>query len=119
MKEMTLATLIAVFQEMLGGWFWVLVLLGVAVFVALAVILVRDKRLYAARLIRAEIGGLVGGIFAVWLALAVTNSSLADAGGPIDWLLYGMLFGIGAVGATILAYVALSLTQGLGHKSRA
>lgn len=119
MKDMTLATLIAVFQEMLGPWFWVLVLLGAVIFAALAVILIQEKRLYAARLVRAEIGGAIGGIFAVWLALAVTNSSLADAGGPIDWLLYGTLFGVGAVGATILAYVALAVVHGFGRKTRA
>ena len=119
MKEMSLATLIAVFQEMLGAWFWALVLLGAVLVTAFAVILIRDKRLYAARLVRAEVAGALGGLFAAWLALAVTNSSLADAGGPIDWLLYGTLFGIGAVGTAILGYVALSVAQEIGRKARA
>lgn len=110
MKDMTLGTLVAVFTEMLGVWFWPLVAAILVGGAAILLILVRDRRLHAARLVRAEIfGGLSGGIFAIALAQIVTQSKFADIGGPIDWFLYAMLFGLGAIGGTIFGYVGQSL----------
>jgi len=110
MKDMTLATLIAVFIEMLGVWFWSLVAAIILGGVAIVVIFLRDRRIHAERLVRAEIfGGLSGGIFAIALAQIVTQSRLSDIGGPIDWFLYAMLFGLGAIGGTIFGYVGQSL----------
>ena len=37
---------------------------------------------------------------------AVTHSTMADIGGPIDWVLGLLVFAVGAVGTTMLAYLA-------------
>lgn len=109
MKDMTLETLVAVFLEMMGDGFWLLV--GASVFGLLAIltVMLRERRLVASRFLASEITGLIGGVFAVWLALTVTRSGLGDIGGPVDWLLMALLFALGAIGGTIFAYVALGL----------
>lgn len=109
MKDMTLETLVAVFLEMMGDGFWILIGASAFGLVAILAVLMRERRLVASRFVVSELAGLVGGIFAIWLALAVTRSHLGDIGGPVDWLLMALLFVLGAIGGTIFAYVALGL----------
>lgn len=109
MKEVTLATLVSVFQEMMGIWFWVLVAVALVGAIAVVAVVVKDGKIGAARAIRSELAAPFGGIFGVWLALAVTQSKFADMGGPIDWLLIAIIFVVGAGGATVIAYVAQGL----------
>lgn len=109
MKDMTLETLVAVFLEMMGDGFWLLVGASAFGLLAILVVLLRERRLVASRFVVSEIAGVVGGAFAIWLALTVTRSSIGDIGGPVDWLLMAFLFVLGAIGGTIFAYVGLGL----------
>jgi len=62
MKELDPMILLAVFLEMLGPLLWLLlavVVLGTAAFVAL---LMRERRIAAGRLVRAQLAGLLGGV---------------------------------------------------------
>ncbi|WP_404385749.1 DUF5368 domain-containing protein [Caenispirillum salinarum] len=114
MKDLDLATLLSVFQEMMGPLLWVLVLLAVAGIAAFLFVLVREGGLKGGRLVRSELIGVAGGFMALVVMAWVTVSGFTDAGGPVDWLLIGIIWGIGLVGTTILAYAV----QGLVALSR-
>jgi hypothetical protein len=109
MKDLDLFVFVAVFQEMLGPLLWIG--LGVAALVALAFawLLLRERGLVAARLARSELVGLVGAVVAILFMQAVTNSSFADIGGPIDWVLIALIALGGFVAATLTAYVGFGL----------
>jgi drug/metabolite transporter (DMT)-like permease len=113
MEQMTLDTLLAVFEEMFGFWlFWGLVVLAVLVTLAFLYVLVRDRGLESRRLVRAELAAPLGAIAAILFVQWITNSGFRDIGGPIDWV---VLLGIGlagAGGAMILVYVAQALAGG-------
>ncbi len=109
MKEMTLSTLIAVFQEMLGFWFWVLVAVSIVGLIAVLVVALTERRIDFARFVGSELIGFLGSIFAIWLALFVTKSSLSDIGGPIDWVTMVVIFVLGWFGGFVFGYVALGL----------
>jgi len=98
-----------VFQEMLGPMLWLLLLLALLGIAGFLYVFLKEGRLVGMRLIRAEIAGLFGGVFALVLTAVVTVSGFTDAGGPVDWLLVGLIWGIGLAGFTILAYAALGL----------
>lgn len=116
MKELTLSTLIAVFEEMFGmALFWSLVAAAGLITVAFVYVLVRDHRIVGSRLLRAELTAPVGAVLAVAFVLFVTNSGLSDLGGPIDAITMILIGALGAVGVTILAYVAQALWGGRGR----
>ncbi|THF61443.1 hypothetical protein E6C76_20400 [Pseudothauera nasutitermitis] len=104
MKELDPMVFLAVFQEMLGPLLWVLVLLAVAGVAAFVALLVKERTLVSARLVRAELVGLLGGVLALVLMAKVSSSGFTDAGGPADWFLIALVFGVGLAGTTILAY---------------
>lgn len=110
MKQLDPLVFIAVFQAMLGPFFWILTALILLGALALFWVLRRDGGIHSRRLLRAEIFGLAGGGAAVLLMLWMTNSTPTDLlGGPIDWLLtIAIAFG-GFVAATIASYVLISL----------
>lgn len=62
MKELDIFVFIAVFQQMLGPLFWILLLLAVVVVAAFAAVMVRVRGISPRRLVRAELSGIVGGI---------------------------------------------------------
>lgn len=109
MKDLDIATLVAVFQEMLGWTLWAVVAASVLATLAFAYVLVRDRGVVPARMVRAEAIGLVGGAGAVAAMFIVTNSGPGDMGGPIDWLLAVGIFVMGLVGATIGAYALMGV----------
>ena len=97
----------AVFQEMLGPMLWLmlgLAVLGVTAFVAL---LAREKGIVARRLVRAELIGLFGGVLALVIMARVSSSGFTDAGGPADWFLIALVYGVGVVATAILVYAAM------------
>ncbi len=107
MKDLDLMTLLAVFQEMLALWFWplvVLTLLGLLAFISLVL---KDRGLVSRRMMQAQLAGLPGGVLALVIMAKVSSSGFTDAGGPADWLLIGIVFIVGLVETTILAYSAL------------
>ena len=104
MKELDPFVLLVVFQEMLGPLLWLLlavVVMGLLAFVAL---LIRERGLVSRRLVRAQAWGLLGGVLALVLMAKVSSSGFTDAGGPADWFLIALVFGLGAVGTTVLGY---------------
>lgn len=104
MKELDPLIVLAVFQEMLGPLLWLLlavVLVGTLAFVAL---LVRERGVASRRLVRAQAVGVPGGILALVLMARVSSSGFTDAGGPADWFLIALVFGLGLIGSTILFY---------------
>jgi Family of unknown function (DUF5368) len=106
-KELDPLVFVAVFQEMLGPMLWLmlgLAVLGVTAFVAL---LAREKGIVARRLVRAELIGLFGGVLALVIMARVSSSGFTDAGGPADWFLIALVYGVGVVATAILVYAAM------------
>ena len=110
MKELTLETLIAVWEEMFGrGLFWTMVALAALITLAYVYVLLRDRKLSFHKFFWAQVSMPVGAVAAVWFVLKITRSRLADMGGPIDWLVVLGVAGAGAIGFAILIYTAQSL----------
>ncbi|KKW68000.1 hypothetical protein AAV94_07480 [Lampropedia cohaerens] len=105
MQELDPLVLLAVFREMLGTPLLVLLaLLTMLGTLAFALLLLRERRLVAARLVRSQAGGIFGGALALVLMAKVSSSGFTDAGGPADWFLIGLVFGLGLIGTTIVLY---------------
>jgi len=110
MEEMTLNTILAVFEEMFGPWlFWALVVVAAIITVAFLFVLVRDRNLESRRLVRAELTAPVGALAAILFVQWITNSGFRDIGGPIDWVVLLLIGLAGAGGLMILVYTALAL----------
>ncbi|MFN3658109.1 MAG: DUF5368 domain-containing protein [Pseudolabrys sp.] len=109
MRELDPLVFVAVLQEMLGGLFWPLIALVVVGAVAFVGVIVRDRGIHARRFLIAELVGVAGGFAGIWFVLAITSSQLSDVGGPIDWVLMLAIWLAGAVGATVVVYIVLSL----------
>lgn len=104
MKELDPLILLAVFQEMLGPFLWLvlfILLTGTAAFLGL---LMRERRIALRRLVWSELVGLFGGAMSLVFMAEVSSSGYNDAGGPADWILIALVFGLGAVGTAVLAY---------------
>ena len=117
MKELDPLILLAVFQEMLGAWLWPLIAVAMLGMLAFVLLLVRDRGLRARRLVGAQALALPGGALALWIMASVSSSGFTDAAGPADWILITLVFMLGAVGASIVAYT-LAGWLGLGARAR-
>ncbi|ABC23106.1 DUF5368 domain-containing protein [Rhodospirillum rubrum] len=100
-----------VFQEMLGPVLWILLALALLGLGGALFVFLKEGKINSRRLVRSELIGLAGGVLALVLAARVTVSGFSDAGGPVDWLLVGLIWGIGLAGSTILAYATLGLVS--------
>lgn len=109
MKEYDPLVFLAVFQEMLGPLLWILPLLALAAIVGFVWVWRREGGLVSRRLVRAELLGLLGGGLALVIMAAVSSSGFTDAAGPADWFLILIVYGVGFVATTILAYTLLGL----------
>ena len=110
MKTLDPMVFYAVLVEMMGPWLlWSLILIALFGVIAFIRVVLRERGLSSRRLIIAEVLGLFGGIGALVLMAYVTVSGFTDAGGPVDWLLVGMIWGLGLAGTTVLSYAALGL----------
>jgi hypothetical protein len=107
MKELDPLVFLAVFQEMLGPMLWVLLLLGVGAVVAFVALVLRERGIVSRRLMRAELLGLVGGVAALVIMAQVSSSGFTDAGGPADWFLIALVYGVGVVATAILTYAIM------------
>ena len=107
MKDLDPLVFLAVFQEMLGPLLWILLLLGVVGLVAFLTLLVRERGLVSRRLIYAEVLGLFGGGLALVIMAKVSSSGFTDAGGPADWFLIALVYGVGLVATVILTYTIM------------
>lgn len=112
MNELTMDTLLAVFEEMFGyGIFWLLVVAATCAAVALLWIIWRDRGVDSRTLLRAELSSPLGAVAAILFVQWATNSGFSDIGGPIDVIVLIVIGVVGAVGATILAYEAQAFTR--------
>ncbi|MCL4676405.1 MAG: DUF5368 family protein [Pararhodobacter sp.] len=113
MEELTLGTLIAVWEEMFGGaLFWAMVVVAAVITALYIYVLIRDRAMSMRKFLLAQLSMPVGAVAAVGFVLTITSSSLSDMGGPIDWLVLLGIAAAGAVGFAILVYVAQSLIRG-------
>ena len=110
MKDLTLSTLVAVFEEMFGPLlFWALVVLAVAALLAFAWVVVRDRGIESHPFVRAELIAPLGAVAAILFVLWVTSSGLSDIAGPIDVFVLLFIGLAGAAGAVVVVYTALRL----------
>ncbi|MEZ5649348.1 MAG: DUF5368 domain-containing protein [Burkholderiaceae bacterium] len=113
MRDLTPATLIAVFEEMFGVTvFWSMVVGAVAVTLLYLFVLVRDRTLSMRKFLWAQLSMPFGAVAAVAFVLWITSSSLSDLGGPIDVIVFLGIAALGAIGTSILVYTAQSLYRG-------
>jgi len=116
MKDLDPLVFFAVIQEMLGPTLWLLIgvaAIGITMFL---IVIARERRIISPRLLLAEVFGVGGGICALIFMAWVTHSGFTDAGGPIDWLLIGVIFGAGMIGATLLAYAVMGFCGYFCHR---
>lgn len=104
MKELDPLVLVAVFQEMLGVWLWILLAAIVIVTVAFVGLLIRERGVVSQRLVRTQTVGLLGGVLSLVVMAKVSSSGFTDAAGPADWILIALVFVLGTIGSTILLY---------------
>jgi uncharacterized membrane protein YhaH (DUF805 family) len=110
MEELTLRTMIAVFEEIFGAFlFWAMVAAAVVVTLAYLYVLIRDRRVGMRKFLIAQLFMPVGAVAAVWFVMAMTDSALSDIGGPVDVIVLLGIAGMGAVGIAILVYTVEAL----------
>jgi hypothetical protein len=118
MKELTLETLVAVFEEMFGrGLFWTMVAAAAAITLAYIYVLVRDRSMSWRKFLLAQLSMPFGAIAAVLFVQGVTDSSFGDIGGPIDVIVLLGVAALGAGGIAVLVYTAQSLIRGGERRS--
>ncbi|MDR0777235.1 MAG: DUF5368 domain-containing protein [Azonexus sp.] len=108
MKEFDPLVLLAVFREMLGPWQWLLLPIAVVGLFAFLRCIVRDRGLVAGRLRRARRIGLLGGVLALVVLVEISAAGFVGAGGPVDWLLFALVFAIGVAVAIVIVYPLLA-----------
>ncbi len=112
MKQLTLETLIAVWEEMFGrGLFWAMAVFAIAITAAYAFVLLRDRKLSMRKFLLAQVSMPFGAVAAVLFVQGITSSGFRDLGGPIDVLVLLAVAAAGAVGLAILVYTAQSLLR--------
>ena len=110
MKELTLETLLAVFEEIFGrGLFWAMVVAALVVTAAYLYVLIRDRAMSMRKFRWAQVSMPFGAVAAVLFVQAMTHSHFRDIGGPVDVIVLLGVAAMGAVGAAILVYTAQSL----------
>jgi glucan phosphoethanolaminetransferase (alkaline phosphatase superfamily) len=120
MKELTLETLLAVFEEMFGpALFWIMVAAAVVITLAYLYVLIRDRALSMRKFLLAQLSMPIGAIAAVVFVQWITNSGFRDIGGPVDVIVLLGVAAAGAVGLAILVYTLQALVQGKGQGSTA
>jgi uncharacterized membrane protein AbrB (regulator of aidB expression) len=111
MKELDPWVFVAVFQEMLGFWLWIYLIVAVVGAVAFVSLLVRERTVVSRRLVQSELMGLLGGVVALVIMARVSSSGFTDAGGPADWFLIALVYGVGFVVTTVLLYTLMGWTR--------
>ena len=112
MKDLTLETLLAVFEELYGATlFWSLVAIAALVTAGYLYVLIRDRAMSMRRFLWAQLSMPFGAIAAVIFVLAFTHSGFRDLGGPIDWIVMLSVALLGAGGTAILVYTLQTLLR--------
>jgi hypothetical protein len=107
MKELDPWVFVAVFQEMLGFWLWIYLIVAAVGAVAFVLLLVRERTVVSRRLVQSELMGLLGGMVALVIMARVSSSGFTDAGGPADWFLIALVYGVGFAVTTVLLYTVM------------
>lgn len=117
MEQLTLGTMIAVFEEIFGrGLFWAMVVAAVVVTLAYFYVLIRDREMSMRKFLLAQLSMPFGAVAAVLFVQAITNSGFRDIGGPVDVIVVLGIAAVGAVGAAVLVYTAQSLFRKTAEK---
>lgn len=112
MEQLTLETLIAVFEEIFGrALFWGMVVAAIAVTLAYLYVLIRDRAMSMRKFLLAQLSMPFGAVAAVIFVQVMTNSHLRDIGGPVDVIVLLGVAVMGAIGIAILVYTAQSLVR--------
>ncbi|MDF1608154.1 DUF5368 domain-containing protein [Hoeflea sp. YIM 152468] len=112
MQELTLETLIAVFEEIFGrGLFWIMVAGAAVVTLAYFYVLIRDRSMSMRKFFLAQLSMPFGAIAAVLIVQKMTRSGFSDIGGPIDMIVLLAIAAVGAIGLAVLVYTAQSLIR--------
>lgn len=110
MKELSVSTLVAVFEEIFGrGLFWAMVAVAALVTVAYIYVLIRDRAVSWRKFLWAQLSMPVGAVLAVLFVHVMTDSGFRDIGGPIDLITLLAIAALGAIGMAILVYTLQSL----------
>ena len=117
MQELTLGTMLAVFEEIFGVWlFWAMVLVAVAVTLAYFFVLIRDRSVSWRKFLLAQLSMPFGAVGAILFLHQVTDSGFSDVGGPIDVII---LLGVAAVGAIGIAVAVYTIEALIGTRRTA
>jgi len=103
MKGLDPTVLLAVLREMLGPLFWPLSAVLALGALALPALLLRERRILLRRLGRSHVLGLLGGLGALVL-MRISAAGFVAVGGPVDWLLLGLVFVLGVLGGAAAFY---------------
>ena len=110
MQELTLGTMLAVFEEIFGvGLFWAMVFVAVAITLAYLFVLIRDRSVSWRKFLLAQLSMPFGAIGAVLFVHQVTDSGFSDVGGPIDVVILLGVALAGAIGIAIAVYTIEAL----------
>ena len=110
MKELTLETLFAVWEEMFGkGLFWAMVAAAALITLGYLFVLIRDRSVSWRKFLWAQLSMPFGAVAAVVFVWQMTSSGLKDIGGPVDLIVLMAVAVAGAVGLAILVYTVESL----------
>ena len=110
MEQLTLETMMAVFEEIFGrALFWAMVLAAVIVTLTYLYVLIRDRSMSMQKFLYAQLSMPFGAILAVVFVQSMTASHMRDIGGPVDVIVILGIAVIGAIGAAILVYTGQSL----------
>lgn len=110
MKDLTLETLLAVFEEIFGqSLFWIMVAIAAVVTLGYVYVLIRDRSVSWKKFLYAQLSMPIGAVLAVWFVMFMTKSRLTDLGGPIDIVVFLGIAAMGAIGMAILVYTLESL----------
>ncbi len=104
MSEYQFSMLVSIMEIMLGAFFWPLIIGVVLLTLLFIVLLLKERQVYSRRLLHAQILGIFGGWFALWMMALLSESRFTDAGGPIDWLVIIVVYVLGFFGTAILWY---------------
>lgn len=113
MQDLTLETLIAVWEEMFGrGLFWTMVAVAGLITVGYLYVLIRDRSMSMRKFLLAQLSMPVGAVAAVLFVQQMTSSGFRDIGGPVDVIVLLGVAVAGAVGIAILVYTVQALIKG-------
>lgn len=119
MKDLTLGTILAVFEEVFGrGLFWAMVGVAVLVTAAYIYVLVRDHHISWRKFLLAQLSMPLGAVAAIWFVLDMTGSEVRNLGGPVDVIVLLGIAVAGAIGMAILVYTVQSFLRGRPNSSQ-